>query len=180
MLQNKKRNGYVTLALAAASLLVIGHSFAQTQTGGDRIEKELEAMERENPLIDPVRGAAAETVPSLRVATDPRVVGTTPNDKKPALRREGEFIISRRGRLVRSGDGASMVFVFDADEKDSPDPPMVIMPCQMLQNMEDLVRERGDSIAFKLSGQVYTYRGANYLLPTMMKLAVDKGNNGER
>lgn len=174
----REHTSRMSMFVAVAALLFVGAlSFAQT---GDDVEDQLENMERDNPLIDPVRKPDAETVPAVRVATDPNVIGSAPNDKKPPLRREGEFIIDRKGRLVRSGDGASMVFIFDADEKGNPEPPMVIMPCRMLQNMEDLVRERGDSIAFKLSGQVYTYRGANYLLPTMMKLAVDKGNNGER
>lgn len=175
---NRNAFGRLGLLVGIAVLLLVGHfSFAQT---GDDVEDQLEELERKNPLIEPVRKPGAETVPSVRIATDPNVIGSAPNEKKPPLRREGEFIIDRKGRLVRSGDGASMVFVFDADEKGNPEPPMVIMPCRMLQNMEDLVRERGDSIAFKLSGQVYTYRGANYLLPTMMKLAVDKDNNGER
>jgi hypothetical protein len=42
--------------------------------------------------------------------------------------------------------------------------------------MEDTVDRRGDTTVFILSGQVHTYRGANYLLPTMMKVAVDTGN----
>ena len=41
----------------------------------------------------------------------------------------------------------------------------------MLESMEDLVRERGENILFILSGQITTYHGANYVMPTMMKLA---------
>ena len=53
---------------------------------------------------------------------------------------------------------------------------MILQACQLLQTMEDIVQQRGDTVVFLISGQIHTYRGANYLLPTMMKLAIDQGN----
>jgi hypothetical protein len=53
---------------------------------------------------------------------------------------------------------------------------MYMMPCQMLEDMERIVAERGDSIVFIVSGKVYVYRGSNYLLPNLMKLAPHRGN----
>lgn len=110
------------------------------------------------------------------VRVDPNIVGTAPGAEPAKLRREGEFVISRKGRLVRSGDGMHTLFVFDADSKDSPEAPMAVVPCQMLQSMEDLMGQRGDQIQFILSGQILVYRGVNYVLPTMMTLAEDRGN----
>lgn len=116
-------------------------------------------------------------VPAVQIAVDPAVLGTAPNQVAPTLRREGEFIIDRRGRLMRSPKGNHALFVFDADTKeDGQEPPMILMPCRLLQDMETIVIEQGDSIAFIISGQVHTYRGANYLLPTTMRPAVDRGN----
>lgn len=106
---------------------------------------------------------------------DPRIVGIAPGAELPKLRREGEFVVNRRGRLLRTADGAAM-FSFDADSRRAPEPPMFLMPCRMLQNMEQLAKDHGDETVFVLSGQVFVYRGANYLLPTMMKPAIDKGN----
>ena len=68
------------------------------------------------------------------------------------------------------------VFVFDADSQHAPEPPMILQPCRLLQSMEDIVQQRGDTVVFVLSGQVHVYRGANYLLPTLMRIAIDRGN----
>lgn len=107
---------------------------------------------------------------------DPRIVGLSPGDAPPTLRREGEFIVNRRGRLVRTGDGAIPIFSFDADTDKAAETPVFIMPCRLLQNMEDLTARHGQDMVFVVSGQVFAYRGGNYLLPTMMKPAIDKGN----
>ena len=111
-----------------------------------------------------------------RELPDPEIIGVAPDSPRPKLRREGEFVVSRRGRIRRSGDGRQALFVFDSDSKQAGDPPMVLVPCRMLETIEEFIERRGDRIVFVLSGQVLTYRGVNYLLPTMMKLATDRGN----
>ena len=70
------------------------------------------------------------------------------------------------------------MFAFDADGDTaaSAEPPMLMMPCKLLQLMEDVVIERGDQVVFVVSGRVHTFRGANYLLPTTMKQKIDYGN----
>ena len=115
-------------------------------------------------------------VPAATVEIDPGVLGIAPGQQAPELRREGEFLVSRRGRLVRSEDGAHVLFVFKADAKDAPERPMIMMPCRMLESMEEIASDRGGSVEFILSGEVFVYRKHNYLLPTMMKIAVDRGN----
>jgi hypothetical protein len=108
-----------------------------------------------------------------------------PQRKKP-LRREGEYLIDRRGRLTRGlsgligGEAQNVMFAFEADGNDpeAGDPPMMLMPCKLLEAMEDLIAERGDAVVFKVSGRVHTYRGANYLLPTTMRVAVGSDNLG--
>jgi hypothetical protein len=69
-----------------------------------------------------------------------------------------------------------VLFVFESDEKDAPEAPMILVPCQWLQSMEDIVRDRGERVVFKVSGQVLAYRGLNYLLPTMFTVDFDRGN----
>jgi hypothetical protein len=71
-----------------------------------------------------------------------------------------------------------MLFAFEADDMSMQDPPMVLVPCQILESMEQQVRQRGDRVVFVLSGQVLQYRGVNFLLPTMMKIDIDRGNLG--
>ena len=131
------------------------------------------------PVSDEVvEGDEKATPPATgeRVDYDRRVLGTAPGMPQPKLRREGEFIPLRRGRIVRAPGGGQVMFVFDAESQSAPEPPMFIMPCKTLEDMEKFVTERGDNIVFRVGGQVFVYRGANYLLPTIMKLAVDRGN----
>jgi len=116
------------------------------------------------------------TMPVPTVEIDSAVLGVAPGQDPPQLRREGEFIVNRTGRVVRSSDGAHVLFIFDADDKESPEPPMILMPCQLLESMERIITERGEDVEFVLSGEVFVYRKHNHLLPTMMKIAVDRGN----
>jgi len=147
-----------------------------------RIEFQLLEQLDANPLVAPTQTpfnstGSSDSMPlSGTMDIDPRVLGVAPGQEMPKLRREGEFIVNRRGRLVQAPNGRHALFVFEADSQKSPETPMVFAPCLMLQNMEDIVRERGGKVIFILSGQVLVYRGINYLLPTMMKLAIDRGN----
>ena len=52
---------------------------------------------------------------------------------------------------------------------------MIMMPCQLLESMEKLISERGDRVVFNTSGQVFVYKGANYLLPSIMREDYDRG-----
>ncbi len=125
------------------------------------------------PAMKPGPGAGA---PAASVDIDPAVLGIAPGEDPPTLRREGEFIVNRRGRLIRSAEGGHLLFVFESDTADNPELPMVLQACQLLEAMENEVQRRGDSTIFRLSGQINTYRGANYLLPTMMIVVADHGN----
>jgi len=186
------------LALAALALLAgltVGPAVGQSnqaattqpaaQNNQDDTQEVMQQMmdQREAPpATDPTQDPEAESVPSrvgapaTKVDVDPAVLGVAPGEEQPTLRREGEFIVNRRGHVKRSPDGAHVLFVFAADDKDSPEPPMILQACQLLETMENIVQERGSGVTFIVSGEVHTYRGANYLLPTMMKLAVNKGN----
>jgi len=177
--------------LLTGAMLVFAQDAPTTQPADDDapsaadVEKELDSLIPDNPSIESAdpnapRGATEEDlkrpIPPSNVEADARVLGSAPGLQQPKLLREGEFVINRRGRLVRSAEGGGTLFVFDADDAESPEHPMSMLPCQLLQSMESLVTERGDKLVFIVSGQVFTYRGANYLLPTAMKLAIDKGN----
>jgi hypothetical protein len=88
---------------------------------------------------------------------------------------ENSFIASRRGKLTRDG-GGGWVFVFDADASGLADPPLRVMPCLLLERIEDYARRAGNNSPALLSGTVYTYRGQNYLLPTAFRIPQDGGN----
>ena len=145
-------------------------------------EEVLEGLLRkrtENPLIEPARPAVTTPlVPGKPTPAPAAIAGSAPGaSSKAPLRREGQFVITRRGRMVRGSGGATnWMFVFDSDGEKLSDPPMYLTPCLLLEDMENIAARQGDSAVFVLSGQVFVYRGANYLLPTLMKLAPVRGN----
>jgi hypothetical protein len=143
----------------------------------ERVMRRLLEQRRQIPTIDPVvAGGSAGGVGGRR--PDPAVVGVAPDQPAPQLRREGEFIVSRRGRVFMLPDGRAQ-FRFAADAEQSPEPPMYLMPCQLLEHIERLVQQRGDELMFVLSGQVFTYHGANWLLPSMMRLEMRRDDLGQ-
>ncbi len=147
---------------------------------------------REAPTIEPTRQPHVQAQPSrigapaATVDLDPAVVGIAPGAGNRAsagggadhahLLPEGTFVVNRRGRVIRTQDGAHVMFVFEADGRDTPETPMILQPCRKLQDMEDYVEKHGDQTIFRLSGQVHTYRNANYLMPTMMVIDINRGN----
>lgn len=82
---------------------------------------------------------------------------------------EGTQIISRRGRMHRGVSG-TWWFTYDADATGLSDPPMVILPCLLLERMERYAARSGAYTAMLLSGRVYVYENRNYILPTMFQI----------
>ncbi len=152
-----------------------------SNTATDVMEQLLQQRDA-SPVVQPETGPAIEYIENrlgvmaTKADLDQSVIGVAPGLSQPKLRREGDFIVSRRGRLIRSPDGSNVLFVFSADSKHASEPPMIMQKCRRLEDMENYVQKRGDNVIFIVSGQIHTYRGANYLLPTMMKIATDQGN----
>jgi hypothetical protein len=101
------------------------------------------------------------------------------NDVGPAaaphgeLVREGTVLLSRRGTIRRTGDGA-FLFVFDADAEGLADPPMILLPCLLLERMDRRITQNEEYASVLLSGHVYTYQGRNYLLPKVYRIATER------
>ncbi len=85
---------------------------------------------------------------------------------------EGNLLARRRGRMVRQS--AAWAFAFDNDPDSPPQPPMVLAPCLNLETMEKLAAKQGDGVIFELSGRVLTYRGRNFIIPTMFQVVRDR------
>jgi hypothetical protein len=147
-----------------------------TRPSADEVMKELLGQRKENPLIEPSRRPPIDQVAPGGTPATSNLVGVAPGIEAPQARREGQFVVSRRGRMVRIPDRAQFIFTFEGDGEQSPEAPMILVPCQMLQAMEDLLQERGDKTVLVVSGQIFLYRGVNYLLPTLAKPDIDKGN----
>lgn len=134
------------------------------------------------PAAPPTPGGPAGQTPATPAAPPtpsvPAAPAATPGPAMPALPaaaqpgggarllREGTFLASRRGRIVRLAGGEWQI-TFDADASGRGDPPMILMPCLNLGAMEKLAERGGEALSFTVSGQVFVYKGKNYLLPTM-------------
>jgi hypothetical protein len=85
---------------------------------------------------------------------------------KPApLRGEGTFLLRQRGSIVKL-PGGEKAFIFHPDETGKSERPMVLVQSTTLQRMEQAAADRPGQTAFAVSGQVFAYRGVNYLLPS--------------
>jgi len=98
-----------------------------------------------------------------------------PTDEVPpvaaALTAEGTLITGRRGRLVRLAEAnGRFAFVADSDPDSPAPPPMLLLPCRMLQEIEAVASLRGEDIAFRLSGRVFSHAGRNYILPVLFRV----------
>ncbi len=89
--------------------------------------------------------------------------------EKPDLLPDGATVLSRRGRLIRDGGGA-WLFVFDSDVTGNVDPPMILLPCLMLERMERYADRIGASAPLVISGHVHRFEDRNYLMPSMFQI----------
>lgn len=113
---------------------------------------------------------AAQSEPPAIVETQAGPVTTGP--KKTMLLREGSFLSRARGTMERDARSGLWKLVLDRtemrwDSGTAPQYELLLLPCSLLSEMERLVSSIPDqSVLFEVSGQVYVYRGRNYLLPT--------------
>ncbi len=179
MTTNRMRYGWMLAVVLLTAAVWAQEEKKPASPSADQVMDEL--LRENRPTIEPSRRATGRTngASSTRPEKlDPAVLGVAPGADVPKLRPEGQFIINRRARMVRAADGMRSILVFESDSPDRAEPPMVLLPCQLLENMEAVVEERGDNVVFIVSGQITIYRGVNHLLPTMMREAADPANLG--
>ncbi len=78
------------------------------------------------------------------------------------LKREGDMITDRVGRLQTTPTGQE--FHFESDGRALNDPPMALLPNSVLAQMEAAVEKSGRDLRFRVTGMITTYHGQNYLL----------------
>lgn len=81
---------------------------------------------------------------------------------------EGAFLSARSGVLLRAPSG-EWIFVSTADAQGVRNPPLVLVPCATLDELERSLDPAGGQ-GVTLSGQVLVYRDRNYLLTTLATL----------
>lgn len=134
----------------------------------ERIEANLNEVATSGPIEISGRVYVYEGRNYLMPTTNPFRTGTTTTSVRSGLVREGAFIVSRLGRISRSDTGGEWMVTFDSDRDGQMDPPMVLLPCRLLERLVRVAQSEGDAARVIISGQVYAYRDVNYLLPTVM------------
>lgn len=142
----------------------------------ERIEANLNEVATSGPVEISGRVYAYEGRNYFMPTTNPFRTGTMVTTNHADLVREGAFIVSRAGRISRSDTGGEWMVTFDSDSSGLMDPPMVLLPCRLLERLVRVAQSEGDAARIIISGQVYAYHNVNYLLPTVMRRPVASEN----
>ncbi|MFH0983133.1 MAG: hypothetical protein V2A79_16560 [Planctomycetota bacterium] len=114
----------------------------------------LRAFQRDRPTrvpIAPSGGPDESTSPeaSLAPATSRRLP-------------DGYFLVDRVGRVVKEGEW--YVFVYEGDNASHPEPPLKLLPNQLLERVVLESQNARNSAVFVVSGEVTEFQNENYLL----------------
>ncbi len=80
--------------------------------------------------------------------------------------REGDLLLRRRGRMVRTA-GGEWAIALDNGPSGEARTLMPLAPCRTAQAMEQRAIRLGDAWTFEVSGRLLRFRGRTHLLPTM-------------
>jgi len=133
------------------------HAVATTQPQAQQV---LDRLMRQAPPTTPLKAMPAPK--SVHKPKPQPSVAPNRNARDQRLMPEGSYISDRRGRLVRQG--SDWLFAFESDGKALADPPILLLPNRWLEKMETDVTASPDAMVFRVSGEVTSYRGRNYLL----------------
>ena len=175
-------------ALLLAALTVTSHAqtSAPTTPPGPKDDPELNnpnlapgsqplpGPKDEPPPVQPIPGRQPQgTLPSL---PSPRIGSEASPITPGRFLAEGTFISNRTGTLLLS-DAGDVIFVPKGDSLEKGHPPVMLLPCQKLEQMLAAKSVNGDQSLFVVSGQMFTYRDRQFLLPTMF--ATRQAGTGE-
>lgn len=203
MNRKNKKVWVIGLALIVAGLLATGQLLrangdgpeepakeSAKETTKDQVKKDVKEDAEKEGLKEPSPPKSQEQVlqdlleeksPGPMIITDeisnkvrvPSVEPVDPKAKLPLTVREGDPVINRMGRLVKDAKG-TLLFVYESDATALNEPPLILLPCMKLEQME-LVAAKRPNVKFTVTGEVTVYRGKGYLLLRKAMLHRDLG-----
>jgi len=90
--------------------------------------------------------------------------------------KDGSLIVDRVGRLIFDPQDGRFQFVFEADGATLAEPPIIIHPNLLLEEME---KSTGINIKYRITGQVSKYRDKYYILLRKVLIRHGTGNLGK-
>lgn len=182
MNRKNKKVWVIGLVLIVAGLLATGQLLRANGDGAEEPVKE-QAKEPSPPKTQEqlLQDLLEEKSPRPMIITDeisnevrvPSVEPVDPKAKLPLTVREGDVVINRMGRLVKDAKG-TLLFVYESDATALNEPPLILLPCMKLEQME-LVAAKRPNVKFTVTGEVTVYRGKGYLLLRKAMLHRDLG-----
>ena len=115
------------------------------------------------------------TIPPMRTAKPIPDLPQPLGDLRLPAMREGSYIWNRPGRLLFNRPLDEWIFIFQADGDSLVEPPLIMLPCQLLQRMETRSAHQGTEIKFRVSGKITQFKGRNYLFTTYVEVAHNLG-----
>ena len=85
--------------------------------------------------------------------------------------KEGTRLQNRRGSIVRDQRSGTWRFVFDSHGGPAVDPTMELLPCLLLERLERTAAVSDLPPSVLISGEVTSFHGRNYMLPTIWRSA---------
>jgi hypothetical protein len=108
------------------------------------------------------------TVPTLP-ATRPGIGTEAPPITAGRFLPEGTFVTERTGSLLLT-EGGDAIFIPRGESASKDLGPVVLLPCQRLEQMIAAKASHGDQIEYTIAGQVFTYREREFILPTIFAI----------
>ncbi|HEX2836516.1 MAG TPA: hypothetical protein VHN77_00145 [Phycisphaerales bacterium] len=153
--------------LLCSTFAAVGET-AKTETPGtpDSTEKPTSAVDQ---LISDLEKASQER----RVLTP----GVQPrrrerqDDTVIAAVTDGSVVTNKRGRLVAlPEEGGRLAFTIDNDPDSPGASPMLLLPCQVLEEIENVVAARGPEVTVRMSGRIVASGSKAALLPVFFQV----------
>ncbi|MEM7628469.1 MAG: hypothetical protein AAF356_03500 [Planctomycetota bacterium] len=151
------------LATLTACTLAAAPGLAQPVPGGpDRPPQADEPIPatRDEPATSPQPGLTR----GIDWLPEPAAPGEAEREVLP----EPWFLPLRSGGVV-VGPGGHRVFVPDMSEREPGEGPMLLLPSAGLERIVRVLQQPGAAQRVRVSGQVFLYRGRNYLLPAAVR-----------
>ena len=95
------------------------------------------------------------------------------------LRKDGEMVVDRLGRMQYESGDERWVFIFESDGQSQAAPPLSLHPNLLLEVMERQINRSARQMRFRVSGLVTTYQGREYMLLRKVMMVYDLGNLGK-
>lgn len=84
---------------------------------------------------------------------------------------DGSVLTNKRGRLVAlPEEGGCLAFTIDNDPDSPGASPMLLLPCQVLEEIENVVAARGPEVTVRMSGRIVASGSKAALLPVFFQV----------